>query len=227
MVEETRNPAVAEMVDRSHNRHGPKRGRGLLCPFRGELGLRLIQRDLGRGLLRYQVASSSIRPLGHNRHKPLLVGWVCPFSGGAGSPSNTKSPGPRPTSIPSGIIVHPAVWPQRTLAENWGAVPFSGGGAGFPSNTMWPGRRHISVPSAILIHPAIWPQQTRAENWGGGLRPLFGERELGPHLTQCGLAKANLRPKWHLDPCSRLTTINTGRKLGGSAPFGGGGWVPI
>ena len=24
------------------------------------------------------------------------------------------------TSIPSGILVHPAVWPQRTLAENWG-----------------------------------------------------------------------------------------------------------
>jgi len=39
------------------------------------------------------------------------------------SPSNTKSLGSRPTSIPSGIVVHPAVWPQRTLAENWGNVP--------------------------------------------------------------------------------------------------------
>ena len=27
------------------------------------------------------------------------------------------------TSIPSGILVYPAVWPQRTLAENMGAVP--------------------------------------------------------------------------------------------------------
>ena len=41
----------------------------------------------------------------------------------AGSPSNTKSSGPRPTSIPSGILVHPAVWPQWTLAENWRALP--------------------------------------------------------------------------------------------------------
>ena len=30
--------AVAEMGDRVQNRHGPKRGGGLLCPFRGELG---------------------------------------------------------------------------------------------------------------------------------------------------------------------------------------------
>jgi len=36
----------------------------------------------------------------------------------ARSPSNTKSPGPRPSSTPSGILVHPAVWPQRTMDEN-------------------------------------------------------------------------------------------------------------
>jgi len=47
-----------------------------------------------------------------------------------------------------------------------------------------------------------WPQQTWAENWG--LCPFFGE--LGPCLTQCGLAKAYLRTKWHLDPCSHLAT---------------------
>jgi len=39
-----------------------------------------------------------------------------------GSPSNTKSPGPRPPSIPSGILVHPAVWPQQTWVENWGGL---------------------------------------------------------------------------------------------------------
>jgi len=39
---------------------------------------------------------------------PLSVG------GGAGSPSNALSPGPRPTSVPSGISVHPTVWPQNT-----------------------------------------------------------------------------------------------------------------
>jgi len=34
-------------------------------------------------------------------------GWV-PI----GSPSNTMWPGPRATSLPSGILIHPTVWPQ-------------------------------------------------------------------------------------------------------------------
>jgi len=65
--------AAAEMGDRGYNTHGPKRG-GLLCSFRGELGPRQIQCGLGRGLLPYQVASSSIQPFGHNRHWPK-IGW--------------------------------------------------------------------------------------------------------------------------------------------------------
>jgi len=32
-----KSSAVAEIGDRGHNRHGPKRG-GLLCPFRGKMG---------------------------------------------------------------------------------------------------------------------------------------------------------------------------------------------
>jgi len=30
------------------------------------------------------------------------------------SPSNTMSSRPRPTSVPSGILIHPTVWPQYT-----------------------------------------------------------------------------------------------------------------
>jgi len=52
-------------------------------------------------------------------HGPKIGGCAL-FLGGAGSPCNTKSPGLRPTSVPSGILMHPAVWPQRTWAENWG-----------------------------------------------------------------------------------------------------------
>jgi len=37
-----------------------------------------------------------------------------PFHGGAGSLSNTLSPGPTPISVPSGILIHPTVWPQYT-----------------------------------------------------------------------------------------------------------------
>jgi len=86
---------------------------------------------------------------------PLSIG------GGAGSPSNT-SPGPRPTSIQSGILIHPAVWSQQTWAEKWGeaAAPLSMGGAGSPSNTMSPGPRTTSIPSGNLIHPTVWLQYT-------------------------------------------------------------------
>jgi len=42
-------------------------------------------------------------------------GYCAPFcGGGAGSPSNTMSPGLRAISIPSGILIYPAVWPQYT-----------------------------------------------------------------------------------------------------------------
>ena len=37
---------------------------------------------------------------------PLSLG------GEAGSPSNTMSPGLRPISVPSDILIHPAIWPQ-------------------------------------------------------------------------------------------------------------------
>ena len=40
-------------------------------------------------------------------------GLLCPFPWSwAGSPSNTMSPGPRPSSLPSGILVRTTVWPQ-------------------------------------------------------------------------------------------------------------------
>jgi len=65
---------------------GQKDGGGLLCPSfrRGELGPRLTQCGLGRGLLPYQVASSSIQPFGHNRHGEKL--GAVPLLGGSCDP---------------------------------------------------------------------------------------------------------------------------------------------
>jgi len=99
---------------------------------------------------------------GHNRYGPKSAGGAdVPLSvEGAGSPSNTMSPGPRPTSVPSGILMHPAFWPQYTRAENWGCAIFLEGGPESPSNTMWPGPMPTSLPSGTLIHPTVWPQYT-------------------------------------------------------------------
>jgi len=51
------------------------------------------------------------------------VGAVPLFRWAAGSPSNAMWSAPRPTSVPSGILIHPGIWPQQTWAENWGLCP--------------------------------------------------------------------------------------------------------
>ena len=52
------------------------------------------------------------RPFGHNRHGPKVGRGCCGGWVPTGSPSNTMWPGPRPTCLPSGILIHPTVWPQ-------------------------------------------------------------------------------------------------------------------
>jgi len=101
---------------------------GGLCPFlREELGPDLTQCGLGEGLSPYQVASLftshlAITDMGQKSGSVPLWGEL-------GPPSNTVSPGPRPSSVPSGILIHPAIWPQQTWAKNWGAVPLWGRGS--------------------------------------------------------------------------------------------------
>jgi len=104
-----------------------------------------------------------MQTFGHNRNGPKIGERLCPLSweGTAEYPSNTKSPGLRPSSIPSGILIHTAIWPQQIWAENWvGALPLWGRGAGSPSNTMWPGPRPTCMLSFILMRPTVWPQCT-------------------------------------------------------------------
>jgi len=82
--------------------------------------------------IHYKVNNSSavaeMGDRGHNRHGPKRGGCCAPFAG-AGTPSSTMWPGPRSTSVPSSVFIHPAIWPQYTWAKNWvGSVcPFSGG----------------------------------------------------------------------------------------------------
>jgi len=70
-----------------------------------------------------------MQPFGHNRNGPKIGEGLCPIFGEsrAGSPSNTKSPGLRRSSMPSGILIHAGIWPQQIWAKNWvGAVPLWG-----------------------------------------------------------------------------------------------------
>ena len=66
------------------------------------------------------------------------------------------------------------------------------------------------MPSFMLIHPTVWPQYTNVTD--------KTDRQTQQSVAW---AEAYLRTKWHLDPSSRLATIDMGRKLGGVAvpPF--------
>ena len=77
--------------------------------------------------------SSAVAEMGDRGHNRQCMGRkegsAVPLSPIAGNPSNAKWPGPRSTSIPSGVLIHPAVWPQYTWAKNWGgALPLFGEG---------------------------------------------------------------------------------------------------
>jgi len=91
---------------------------------------RLFSSDFHSNKQQQPVSSSwDGRPFDQNRR---AENWgLCTFwGGGARSPSNTMWPSPKPTFIPSGILIHPAIRPQQTWAENWGVVPLLGVGLG-------------------------------------------------------------------------------------------------
>jgi len=67
--------------------------------------------------------------------------------------------GPMPTSMPSGILIHPAVWPKQT----W-AVEYCGLNRG----------RLVTIHMGRKL---------------GDCAPFVGEGQLGPHLAQCGLGR--------------------------------------
>jgi len=96
----------------SHNRHGPKSGRGYCAPYHeGELGPNLTQCHLGQGLSPWHpdpyscLATTDIGLKGGPAVSLLRGSWV---------PSNTMWPGPKPTSVTSGILIHPTIWSQYT-----------------------------------------------------------------------------------------------------------------
>ena len=85
--------------------------------------------------------------------------------------------GLRPTSLPSGILIHPAIWPQQILTKNWGLCPFGGEAAGSPSNTMSLGLRPRSIASGILSIQSFG--HNRCGPKFGGAPPPFGEGGAG------------------------------------------------
>jgi len=123
-----------------------------------------------------------------------------------------------PTSVPSGILINPAIWPQQTWAKIGGGLCPLLWGAGYPSNKMWPGLRSTSAASGILIHPAVWPQYMGRKV---GAVPLF-RGEIGPQLTQCRLGRGLHPYQVASSSSSSLVVTDMGQKLGAVPLWGGG-----
>ena len=92
-------------------------------------------------------------------------GLLCPFRRGAESPSNTMWLGPRSTSVPSGVFIHPAVWPQRKLAENWGLRPSRELGPHLTQSGQAEAYLHVKFhldPSnrLVTVYPIVTDRQT-------------------------------------------------------------------
>ena len=120
----------------------------------------------------------------------------CDPMGVAGSPSNTVFPGTRPTSLPSGILIHRAISPQRTRGRKLGTCAPFGEELG-PRLTQC--GRHYSPYQA-----ASWSIQPFGHNrhgpkiGGGGCAPFGGSWV--PIWYNVAGAEAYLRAKFHLDP---------------------------
>ena len=166
------------------------------------------------------------------------MGGAVPFSGGAGSPSNTKSPGTRPTSIPSGILVHPAVWPQQTAAKNWvGAVPFFLGGSWVPieHKVAWAEaylrtKKHLDASSHysknlrwIVMRPVPTIPSPTFHTFASSVNVLSSAASLNIlPLTICSRCRSQ-----PIDLFTQLKQLSCPSTTTLSAPFGEGSGVPI
>jgi len=111
-----KSSAVAEMGDRGHNRHGPKRG-GLLCSFcEGWEGVAGSPSNSVAWAEAYLPTKWHLDPSSHLSTTGMgqKLGAPPPFGGGGAGSSNTIWPGLRPTCMPSFILIHPTIWPQYT-----------------------------------------------------------------------------------------------------------------
>ena len=96
-----------------HNRHGPEIGWGRCPLFPGVAGSPSSTVLWAEAYLHTKWHLDVSIPLATIEMGRKLGRGLRPLFGkGAGSLSNTVSSGPRPTSVPSGILIHAAVWPQ-------------------------------------------------------------------------------------------------------------------
>ena len=159
---------------------------------------------------------------GHNRHRLKRGGCCAPFTGAAGSQSNTMWAGLSSTSVPSGVFN-----PSSRLATidiDWklGGLPLLWGRRElWPHLTQW--RLGRALPpyqvASWFIQPFGHKRHRPKIEWEAV--PFFWDG-VGSLLKAVAWAEAYLHTKWHLSPSSHLATTDIGWKLVGCAPLGEG-----
>ena len=92
-------------------------------------------------------------------------------------------PRPKPTFVPSGILIHPATWSQHTWAEIWRVCPLA--------VELGPHLTQCCLGWGPPQHRIKWHLDTRTclattdMGWKLGALAIFGGGGAGSHLTQC------------------------------------------
>ena len=105
--------------------------------------------------------------------------------------------GPRPTFVPSGILVHPAVWPQD-IGQKLGAVPLLGEGS-------WVRIQHNVAWAKAYLHAKCHHDPfsrlatvDMGRKLGGKLCPVLGRGAGSPTNTMWPVARSTCTPSFIL-----------------------------
>jgi len=112
-----------------------------------------------------------------------------------------------PTSVPSGILVYPAVWSQQTWAENWGAVlPFGGSWVPIYYSVAW-AKAHLHTK--WHLDPSSRLATTDMGHKVGATVPPFWEGELAYLHANFILIHPTVWPQYTnvTDRTDRQTTV--------------------
>jgi len=153
------------------------------------------------------------------------LGAVPRFWGGAGSSSNTKSPGLRPTSVPSGILMHPSnrlatIEIGRKFGRGLRRLFWEGRWVPIEHSVAWT-TAHLRTKCRLDLSNRLTTKDM-SRKLGRRFSPLFWRGELGPHLTQCGqgrglparqVSSGSIQPFGHNTPTSQTNrTVRQGRQ---------------
>ena len=98
-------------------------------------------------------SSNGLMVKSHSIQRTVFGGCCAPCHGGAESSSNTMWPGPRPTSVRSGVLTHQTVWPQYNITDQQDNSPVAQVGPNGSPKKMPVWNPSPLCPLLLFLHP--------------------------------------------------------------------------